>query len=161
MLTTASRSTRHSAVLEYCDITQSKPYIDKLFLRPSTALAEEKCERKSCCHAVLLSAIFSAKYMKNVWLYFVFSYAIFKRVSLISESCWDIIKLNASFSLQKMFGWNWLTSFTEIRQYIFANCYCLPLKRSDYLKLNKLKLFLTKLGWFLPNLVKDFKMSSM
>ena len=69
MLTTASRSTRHSAVKLYRDVTQSDPKIDKLFLRPSTALAAVMFKRVSCCHAVLLSAMFSAKYMRNTLSY--------------------------------------------------------------------------------------------
>ena len=39
--------------------------MDRLSLRPSTALADMELKRVSSCHAVLLSAMFSAKYMRK------------------------------------------------------------------------------------------------
>ena len=60
MLSISSRSTLHSDVLLYRDITHSPPHVDKVDFSPSTARLENLNEA-SCCHVGLFKARFSLK----------------------------------------------------------------------------------------------------
>ena len=102
MLTTVSRSTRHSAVRSYNEEVQSVPHIDKLFLRPSTALYAVLTRWLCRCHVVLLSAMFSEKYLIRVYNFFVYVSILFF-IIIISKVCVNIIYLTHRRALQKKY----------------------------------------------------------